>query len=151
MEGPDEAVSFIFQEEIHIYIYIHIHIYMYVTTTPTPTTTSSPFRDLVFSFTGAKFKQAQTPTPNPYNRYAFSRGRKDTPALNQRSANFLNPRAPLFSCETQLALNCVIMNDTHLCEDTHHVHAGKSLIKINKISIKSWKSFFAVFLFKFQQ
>lgn len=81
----------LFSRNGNTYICIFIYIYVYVCNNIS--TTSSHFRDLVFSFTGAKFKQAQTPIPNPYDRYAFSRGRKETQELNKRSVNCVNLRA----------------------------------------------------------
>lgn len=100
----------------------------------------------MFSFTVARSRQDQTPTPDPYDRRSSSRGRvtKNTGVkaevsdLSEPDSYFTGTEsyeglpvcsALLIEHNFSVSLEFYIIIDTGLCGDTDHVHAGESSLK----------------------
>lgn len=100
----------------------------------------------VFSFTVARSRQDQTPTPDPYDLRSSSRGRvtKNTGVkaevsdLSEPDSYFTGTEsyeglpvcsALLIEQNFSVSLEFYIIIDTGLCGDTDHVHAGESSLK----------------------
>lgn len=120
--------------------------HIYVTAPPPPPPSAQWLNGPVFSFTVARSRQGQTPTPDPYDRRSSSRGRitKNTGVkaevsdLSEPDSYFTGTESyeglPVCSAlltehNFSVSLEFYIMIDTGLCGDTDHVHGGEVKLK----------------------